>query len=226
MSILVIAAHPDDEVLGCGGTIAKLAQENHDVYIAILGEGVTSRSEKREQANYKLIENLRDDSQQVAKLLGASDLFQFGLPDNRFDTLPLLDIIKLIENLLERVQPKVIYTHHHGDLNIDHAVLHRAVVTATRPVSGSPVQELYAFEVPSSTDWAHGQFPPVFRPTVFVDISATLEIKIQAMAIYKSEVRPFPHPRSAEALRAIAQSRGSSVGFEASEAFELVRAVR
>jgi LmbE family N-acetylglucosaminyl deacetylase len=226
MNILVIAAHPDDEVLGCGGTIAKLAQENHNVYIAILGEGITSRSANREQANDKLIENLRDDSKQVAKRLGASDLFQYDLPDNRFDTLPLLDIIKLIENLLERVQPEVIYTHHHGDLNIDHAVLHRAVVTATRPVSGCAVRELYAFEVPSSTDWAFGQFVPVFRPNVFVDIGDTLETKIQAMALYSSEVRSFPHPRSAVALRAIAQSRGSSAGLAASEAFELVRAVR
>jgi LmbE family N-acetylglucosaminyl deacetylase len=226
MNILVIAAHPDDEVLGCGGTIAKLVQQNHRVYIAILGEGITSRSAKREQANYKLVENLRDDSKQVAKLLGTADLFQYGLPDNRFDTLPLLDIIKLIENLLERVQPEVIYTHHHGDLNIDHAVLHRAVVTAARPANGSAVRELYAFEVPSSTDWAFGQFAPVFRPNVFVDISVTLETKIKAMALYTSEVRSFPHPRSAEALRAIAQSRGSSVGLEASEAFELLRAVR
>ena len=226
MNILVIAAHPVDEVLGCGGTLAKLAKEGHDVYIAILGEGITSRSETREQADFRLIENLRGDSNQVAKLLGASDLLQYGLPDNRFDTLPLLDIIKLIESLVERVKPKVIYTHHQGDLNIDHAVLHRAVVTATRPVSKSLVHELYSFEVPSSTDWAYGQFCPVFKPNVFVDISVTLETKIQAMALYNSEVRPFPHPRSAEALIALARSRGSSAGVEASEAFELVRAIR
>jgi LmbE family N-acetylglucosaminyl deacetylase len=226
MTTLVIAAHPDDEVLGCGGTIARLAKEGHDVYIAILGEGITSRYQQREQADPKLIEALHARSQQVAELLGAKDLFLSNLPDNRFDTVPLLDVIKIIEKLVENLQPQVIYTHHGGDLNIDHLVLHRAVLTATRPMVGHPVKEIYAFEVPSSTEWAFGQFNSVFRPNVFVDISATLESKVQAMALYESEARPFPHPRSPEALWAIARRWGSVVGLEAVEAFELIRHIR
>ena len=225
MTVLVVAAHPDDEVLGCGGTITRLAQEGHDVYIAILGEGITSRYQQREQADQVVVEALHARSRQVAELLGARDLFLYNLPDNRFDTVPLLDVIKIVEELVERLQPQVIYTHHGGDLNVDHVVVHRAVLTATRPVAGCPVREICAFEVPSSTEWAFGQFQSVFRPNVFVDISATLETKVQAMALYESEARPFPHPRSPDALRAIAQRWGSAVGVEAAEVFELVRKV-
>ena len=225
MTVLVIAAHPDDEVLGCGGTIARLAQEGHEVYIAILGEGITSRYQQRERADQALVEGLHARSRQVAELLGARDLFLYSLPDNRFDTVPLLDVIKIIEELVERLQPQVIYTHHGGDLNIDHVVVHRAVLTATRPVAGCPVKEIYAYEVSSSTEWAFGQFQTGFQPNVFVDISATLETKVQAMALYESEARPFPHPRSPEALQAIARRWGSAVGVEAAEAFELVRSV-
>lgn len=226
MSILVVAAHPDDEVLGCGGTIARLAQEGHDVYIAILGEGITSRYQQREEADKKLIEALHARSQQVAEVLGAKELFLYGLPDNRFDTVPLLDVIKIIEKLVNDLRPQVIYTHHGGDLNIDHVVLHRAVLTATRPMAGHPVKEIYTFEVPSSTEWAFAQFQPAFRPNVFVDIGESLETKIQAMQVYESEARLFPHPRSPEALRAIAQRWGSVVGLVAAEAFELVRTIR
>ena len=202
-----------------------LAQKGRDVYTAILGEGITSRYQQREQANQALVEMLHARSQQVAELPGAKDLFMYSLPDNRFDTVPLLDVVKIIEELVERLPPQVIYTHHGGDLNIDHVIVHRAVLTATRPVADCPVQEIYAFEVPSSTDWGFGQFQPTLHPNVFVDISATLETKVRAMKFYGSEIRLFPHPRSPEALRAIARRRGSAVGVEAAEAFELVRSV-
>jgi LmbE family N-acetylglucosaminyl deacetylase len=226
MILLVVVAHPDDEVLGCGATIARLTQEGHEVYIAILGEGITSRYQQREQADRSLVEALHARGRQVAELLGVRDLFLYNLPDNRFDTVALLDVVKIIEELIERLKPEVIYTHHGGDLNIDHMVTHRAVLTATRPVTDQPVQEIYAFEVPSSTEWTFGQFQPAFRPNVFMDISDTLEAKVQAMALYESEVRPFPHPTSSVALRASARRWGSMAGVEAAEAFELIRAIR
>ena len=226
MNVLIIAAHPDDEVLGCGGTVARLVREGHDIYTALLGEGVTSRYQKREQADQALVEALHTRSQQVAKLLGVKEVLLYNLPDNRFDTVPLLDVIKIIEELVERLRPQVIYTHHSGDLNIDHLVVHRAVLTATRPIADHPVKEIYAFEVPSSTEWAFGQFRSAFCPTMFVDIKFTLETKLQAMALYKSESHAFPHPRSPEALRAIAQRWGSVVGVQYAEAFELIRSVR
>lgn len=226
MNILVVAAHPDDEVLGCGGTIARLAQENHNIYIAILGEGITSRYLQREQADKSLVGALKEKSQRVAKLLGAKEVFTFDLPDNRFDTAPLLDIVKLIEKLIERLHPQVIYTHHGGDLNIDHRLVFQATLTATRPLSGCEVRSIYTFEVASSTEWALGKLSPVFQPNVFVDIHLTLDIKLQAMALYESEARAFPHPRSPAALRAIARRWGSVAGFEAAEPFELIRELR
>lgn len=224
--VLIIAAHPDDEVLGCGGRIARMAGAGQEVYIAVLGEGITSRYPKREQAQTSQIEGLRRQSRTAAKILGAREVLFHDLPDNRFDTVPLLEVIKLIEDLLAKLRPRVIYTHSNADLNIDHVVVHRAVLTATRPLKDHPVREVYAFEVPSSTEWAFQRFEPVFRPNVFVDITDTLPLKLKALAQYDTETRAFPHPRSPQAITALARRWGSVVGCEAAEAFELIRAIR
>jgi LmbE family N-acetylglucosaminyl deacetylase len=226
VKVLVIAAHPDDEVLGCGATAARLAQEHHEVHFAILGEGITSRHAHRSDADASQLASLHKQAQAAAAKLGAKSLVLHRLPDNRLDTVPLLEVVKVVEELVDRMKPEAIYTHHPGDLNVDHGVIHRAVLTATRPVAGQPVREIYAFEVPSSTDWAFGNLQPQFRPNVFVDVSATLEAKIAAMACYQTESREFPHPRSPEALRAVATRWGSVVGCAAAEAFELVRSIR
>ncbi len=223
--ILVVAAHPDDEVLGCGGTIARLSQ-THDVHIAILGEGISSRYDARQHADHEALSHLKGDAEAVSKLLGASALTLVGLPDNRFDELALLDVVKHIERLVATVQPSVIYTHHPGDLNIDHLVTFRSVMTATRPMIGCVVKDIYTFEVASSTEWAFQQFSPTFQPNVFVDITKTLDVKVKAMERYESEARRYPHPRSEQALRAIASRWGTVVGFEAAEAFQLVRSIR
>jgi LmbE family N-acetylglucosaminyl deacetylase len=226
MNILIVAAHPDDELLGGGGTAARLAREGNSVYISILGEGITSRSAKREGADTSALDRLRGCSQRVADLLAAKELSLHGLPDNRFDSVPLLDVIKIVEGLIERWRPSVVYTHHGGDLNVDHQVVSRAVLTATRPTAGHPVQELYMFEIASSTEWAFQQLTPAFRPNVFVDIEDTLSLKLQGMRMYESEAREFPHPRSEQALTAIAQRWGSVSGRKAAEAFEAVRLIR
>lgn len=226
MNTLVVVAHPDDEVLGCGGTIARLSQYGDNIFIAILGEGITSRYDQRASAAIDLIEILHDQSRQVANMIGAQDVFFYSLPDNRFDILPLLDIIKIIENLIANLRPEVIFTHHSGDLNIDHVITHRAVLTATRPVQQQSVKDIYAFEIPSSTEWTFHQFTPVFKPNVFINITDTLQLKINAMAQYESEASVFPHPRSSEALNSIARRWGSVVGCPAAEAFELIRSIR
>ncbi len=227
MRALIVAAHPDDEVLGCGATAARLVREGHQVNIAILAEGITSRSLTREEADAAQVRTLRGHAQKAAKILGVeeSSLSLHGLPDNRLDSVPLLDVVKMVEEIVKRVAPERIYTHHPGDLNIDHAVVSRATMIATRPMQGCPVKEVYQFEVPSSTEWAFQQFEPAFRPNVFMDVSETLELKVKAMACYESEARTFPHPRSAEALRVIAKRWGTVVGCDAAEAFQLVRAV-
>jgi LmbE family N-acetylglucosaminyl deacetylase len=224
--VLVVAAHPDDEILGCGGTAARLVVEGHEVHFAILGEGITSRHPQRSDADGNQVTALHRQAHAAAMKVGVKNLVLHKLPDNRLDTVPLLEIVKLVEGLVDQIRPNVIYTHHPGDLNVDHGIVHRAVLTATRPDNGSRVREIYAFEVPSSTEWAFQRVEPSFRPNVFVEISQTLEAKIAAMECYESETRRFPHPRSPEALRALATRWGSVVGCAAAEAFELVRSVR
>ena len=224
--VLVIAAHPDDEVLGCGGTAARLVSEGHDVSFAILGEGLTSRHPDRADTDASRLATLHRQAHAAAAKVGVKRLELHKLPDNRLDTVPLLDVVKIVEDLVEQFRPEIVYTHHGGDLNIDHGVIHRAVLTATRPTAGQPVREIYAFEVPSSTEWAFQRLELAFRPNVFVDVTRTLEAKIAAMECYESEARKFPHPRSPEALRAIAMRWGSVAGCAAAEAFELVRSVR
>lgn len=222
-SILIVAAHPDDEVLGCGGTMARLAGEGHDVYVAILGEGITSRYDKREYANQDIVKELQNQSRQVSKLLGVKELFLYDLPDNRFDTVPLLEIIKLVENLINNIEPQIIFTHHNCDLNIDHTITNRAVLTATRPLPGTCVKEIYAFEILSSTDWSFHQLQHIFHQNVYFDIKQTINKKINAMKLYDYELRTFPHPRSIERIEINAKHWGSVVGIEYAEAFELIR---
>jgi LmbE family N-acetylglucosaminyl deacetylase len=225
MKVLVVAAHPDDEVLGCGGTMLRHVAGGDDVFIAILGEGVMARADGRNKGRVsKERDKVRDASVRVARALGAKDLFRHDFPDNRMDQVPLLDIVKVVEGVLARFRPDVIYTHYANDLNIDHAIVLRAVVTATRPLSAMMVPEIYAFEVLSSTEWAFGP-SEVFKPDTFVGISNFLEKKIEVMSFYETETNPFPHPRSAEAIRALAMRRGSQSGLKSAESFMLVRKI-
>ena len=223
MKILIVAAHPDDEVLGCGGTIARISKEGHDISIAILGEGITSRYPHREDADRTMVQNLHTRSHQVAKILGVKDLHLFNLPDNRFDTVALLDIVKILEGLIEKIKPECIFTHHASDLNVDHVLTNRATLIATRPIENTSVKTVLSYEVPSSTEWAFPITQSSFRPNIFIDIAGTLDIKIDTMQLYDGESRHFPHPRSSESLRANASRWGSISGMKAAEAFELVR---
>jgi LmbE family N-acetylglucosaminyl deacetylase len=226
VKVLVVAAHPDDEILGCGATAARLVAEGHEVQFAILGEGMTSRHANRGDSDPKQLSALQRHAQAAAAKVGVKNLVLHRLPDNRLDTIPLLEVVKIVEDLVDQFRPEVIYTHHAGDLNVDHGVVQRAVLTATRPVAGKTVRKIYAFEVPSSTEWAFQRLEPHFRPNVFVDVTRTLDAKIAAMECYETESRKFPHPRSPQALRAIATRWGTVAGFEAAEAFELVRSLR
>ena len=223
MTTAVIAAHPDDETLGCGATIAKLAAEQ-DVHIIVLGDGITARREAREDV--RALEELYDDARAAALSLGAASVTFGRLPDLRFDTVSLLDVVWIVEQALREIEPTAVFTHHAGDLNRDHRITLQAVLAATRPIAGCPVRDVYSFEVASATEWAFGGAGPAFTPNVFVDVGDCLNKKIQAMECYRTERRETPHPRSPEALRALARYRGSTVGFEYAEAFQLVRSVR
>lgn len=224
-NILVVAAHPDDEVLGCAGTLSRLSKEGNNVYIAILGEGITSRSDIEQKQIVKELKLIRTQAMRAGKLTGAKKVFCLDFPDNRFDCIALLEIVQTIEMLIRKLKPQIIFTHHVGDLNIDHRITHQAVLTATRPTSAMSVKEIYSFEVPSSTEWNFAPNKNQFSPNVFYDISKTISLKLRAMRLYKSEIRKFPHPRSEEALVAIAKKWGSTAGLKAAEAFELIRKV-
>ena len=208
-NVLVVAAHHDDEMLGCGGTLARFAALGAEGHILLLGEGPLARGSETEAA-------------QIIGLNEANVHFA-SLPDNRFDTVALLDIVQHIEALAEQVQPDLVFTHHAGDMNQDHRLTHQAVMTAFRPLPGAKPATLLGFEVLSSTEYTPPHTAPAFCPNVFVDISATLDTKCRALEEYASEMRPWPHPRSMEAVRHLAALRGCFCGHEAAEAFILYR---
>ena len=222
MNILVSAAHPDDEVLGCGGALARFSSEGAQVSILILASGLTSRLGFDKSREAELLGVHRERACKASRLLGAAEVNFCGFPDQKMDMLPLLDVTQAVEAEIRRVKPEIVFTHHGGDLNLDHTVAFRATMTATRPMAGACVKKLYAYEIPSSTEWAFRRFSPEFRPNVFFDIDQFLEKKIEAMQIYESEAREFPHPRSPDALRALAHRWGSCVGLLAVEAFECI----
>jgi LmbE family N-acetylglucosaminyl deacetylase len=219
MNVLVVAAHPDDEVLGAGATIARHAKAGDKVAILVLANGLDSRGSADVQAH----RTLRAQAETAAHILGAREFHFAGFPDNRMDTIPLLDVARAIEEIAARANPDIVYTHCARDLNLDHEIAARAVVTAFRPQPGVPVRRVLAFEVPSATGWNHAA--PPFAPHVFVDATATLETKLEAMACYEGELRSFPHARSLEALRARAVAWGTHVGLAAAEPFELLREI-
>ena len=223
-NILVVAAHPDDEVLGCGGTIARHSQNGDKVKILIVAEGATSRLDKRSRVECsEALSKLTLATQKASKILGASAFEILNLPDNRLDSLERLDLIKIIESHIDEWQPSIIYTHHSGDVNIDHRLLHEAVITASRPQPNQPVKTLLSFEIPSSTEWQPPGSAPSFNPNWFVNISSQWLLKKSALNEYNSEMREWPHPRSIEACEHLCRWRGAQVGVEAAEAFILLR---
>jgi LmbE family N-acetylglucosaminyl deacetylase len=222
--ILIVAAHPDDEVLGCGGTVAKLSREGTEIHLLTLGEGITSRDFKRNpEKRESELKELKESTEKVADILGIKKIYFVNLPDNRFDTVALLDIVKKIEKIKNKFKSNIIFTHHKNDLNIDHRITFEAVMTASRPLKGERVKEIYSFEVPSSTEWS---IVHLFSPNVFVDIKATFNKKIKALKAYKSEIRQYPHPRSIQAVEIIARRWGTVVGKELVEALELIREIK
>lgn len=221
--ILVVGAHPDDEALGCGGTIARHAAAGDPVHLLFLADGVSSRG--GEAGSRAEVERRAAAAADAAKILGAEPPRLLGLPDNRLDGVPLLEIVQAIEAVVRELSPRVVYTHHGGDLNIDHRLAHQAVMTACRPQHGAGVQAIYSFEVLSSTEWASPSVGRPFRPNRFVDISGHLETKIRALQSYADEMRDFPHPRSREAVEALARLRGATVAVAAAEAFVVEREI-
>ena len=222
--ILIVAAHPDDEVLGCFGTVARLIKEGYDAYTLILGEGKTSRDESRIIENKKdELEVLNQEIVEANKVIGIKKVFIETFPDNRFDSVDLLDIIKAISKVKDEIKPDIIFTHYEHDLNIDHQITYKAVITATRPMEDECVKEIYSFEILSSTEW---NYPLSFSPDTYFDISDTIDLKIDAMKNYASELCSYPHPRSLEGIKLNAQYQGMRIGKEYVEAFKVIRNIK
>ena len=232
MNVLIIAAHPDDEILGMGGTIVKHTSQKDNVTIIYMATGITARRtplkpeyeikdipKKVLDEWQKDIEKLRNDSKKSAKLLKVKNVRFYDFPDNEMDGIHLLKVVKIIEKEIKTLKPDRIYTNHYSDLNVDHKVVFNATLTACRP-SGSPVKELFSFEVLSSTDWS---YPYNFNPNYFVNIEKHIDKKIKAMELFHGELRKFPHPRSSENIKHVARRWGSVSGFKDAEAFELIR---
>jgi len=218
-TILVVAAHPDDEALGCAGTLARHVSNGDKVHIVFMSDGVTSREGDKSK-------ELSERKQAAINFCEALSIKQppifLGFPDNRMDKGAILDIVQALEKVITGISPELIYTHHFGDLNIDHQITHQAVITACRPQPNFCVKEIYSFEVLSSTEWSTNS---QFIPNYYVDISETLELKILAIKSYNAELRLFPHARSVEAIRALAVYRGTSVGLKAAESFKIERLI-
>ncbi|MDR7240110.1 PIG-L deacetylase family protein [Neobacillus drentensis] len=213
-TVLVIAAHPDDEILGSGGTIKKLINHGYKVITVIAAKG---RKEEEHHIQQLML--------QANKHLGVEEILFLEFPNLLMETIPLVEINKSIEDLLDKYTPAMIFTHHYGDTNRDHQILFQAVLTAARPLPGKKPIEILCFETVSSSEWSQHTNDKEFKPNYFVDISDTIDDKLKSLRHYDVEMRPFPHPRSYDGVKYLARVRGMTVGVEYAEAFEIIRRV-
>ena len=226
--ILLVVAHPDDEILGCGSTFHKLiSQYDCTVRLVILGEGITSRAGQRDISQWEDQLSIHKQNIKLAQnVIGYQELSIYDFPDNRFDSVDLLDIVKVIEKEKIEFNPSVVFTHHGGDLNIDHQRTFEAVITACRPLSKENIKTIMTFETPSGTEWREASDPKHFIPNLFFLVDEqSIQAKIRAMESYEFEKREYPHPRSPQALRIQAQRWGIIIGADFAEAFMLIRSI-
>ena len=216
---MVIAAHPDDEVFGCGGTLIKHAMKGDDIHIVTLTDGVSSRGSSAGQ------DERSQGLERVAHDLKAT-FSTYKFKDNQLDSYPLLDITKIIEGEISEFLPNIIYTHHLGDLNVDHQICHKSVLTACRPQPNFSVNEIYTFEINSSTEWNTPTSANCFLPNMYVDISDVITVKERLILYYRQELREYPHVRSLKGIQIKNELRGMEVGLKYAEAFGIVRIIK
>lgn len=223
--ILVVAAHPDDEVYGMGGTMAKLSAQGHEVHVLIVTDGCTAQYAGRPDLP-ELIKTKQAEAREANRLLGVREVHFGAFPDMRLDTVPHVEINHLIETVIDQFRPEVVYTHFYGDVNLDHQMVYRSTLVAVRPVPGQCVRELYCYDVPSSTEWSPPLAHTAFFPNTMVEITGFEDAKEQALLAYQTETRPYPHPRSPRYVRETDRARGLEWGCGPAERFWLLRKVQ
>lgn len=222
MKILIIAAHPDDEVYGMGGTIIKLSSLGHHVYTLIVTEGCSAQY----PGNSQIIEDKKQEALQCSQILNVKEVIFGDLPDMKLDSIPHIEINAVIEKAVNTIKPDIVYTHNKGDINKDHRLVYESTLIACRPTAGQCVRQLLSYQVPSSTEWCGSNVEEIFIPNVFEEIEAYVGIKYKAILAYQTEVREYPHPRSLEYVRLWDRSTGMKVGLKETEAFKLIRDIR
>lgn len=219
MEILVVAAHPDDETLGCGGTIARHAHEGDEVFVCIVTEGTASLGFSKEEDTKR-----KNEAERACKILGVKKVFFINLPSVKLDTLPFLEIVNHLQNLMNKIKPVIVYTHYPKDQNQDHRIVSHACLIATQPQRAPFLKKLYYYEVPSSTTYVCGE--DAFCPTTYIDIEKFFELKLKALSCYASEIKAHPHPRSIEGINTYTQFRGLAIHTKHAEAFIVAREIR
>jgi LmbE family N-acetylglucosaminyl deacetylase len=219
-NILIVAPHPDDEVLGVGGTIARLSKEGNNVYVVIVTKGQPPMFDEA------LIEQSRQEAREAHQLLGVSDtIFLDGFPAAGLDTVPHHKLNEAIKDIIAKVKPSILFVAFYGDIHLDHRLVFESTLVAARPNGENCIKAIYAYETLSETNWNAPFITPGFLPNVYFDINDFLDMKLKAMKVYRSKLKFFPHERSIEAIDALARMRGATVGLRAAEAFVLVRSI-
>lgn len=220
--ILFIVAHPDDETIGAGGTIARHISEKDKVYCYSFTDGVSSRGSSETEKKKRLV-----SASKASKILGFDwiDLGKKVHEDNSLDKYPLLTFVKIIENIKKKINPHLIYTHSKYDLNIDHRIISEATSTAFRPQTNEKWEKILSFEIPSSTDFSN-DFYDSFKPNYFVNIRKFWNLKMKALNAYKQEIKPKPHSRSFEGIKNLAKLRGNQSGQSFTESFQILREIK
>ena len=215
---MVVIAHPDDEVIGAGATLAKYVRKGFNVWAVCMTDGVSARGRNTAKAKSR-----KDAANLAASEIGFQWIYKGNFPDNSMDAVPFIEIVKIVEKYKDELNPNIVFTHSPSDLNIDHRITANAVLTAFRPIPGQVTPDLFAMEVPSATDFGHPDFFGIFKPNYFVDISETWSFKLKALNVYHSEILPKPHSRSISGIEALSTLRGHQVGLNQAEAFQLLR---
>lgn len=221
--ILVIAAHPDDEIYGMGGTIARLKDEGNELHLLIVTDGSTAQYRDKADID-EIIKAKKKETEKAASIVGFSSVHYGKLPDMRLDITEHIEVNKVIEDIINEIKPDTVFTHFWGDVNLDHRCIYQSTIVATRPVFGQSVKEVYCYSVPSSTEW-QPKISEQFAPNYFVDISKYVQQKYAAIEAYETELRDFPHPRSVETVSVQDKASGLRIGLSAAEEFVVLRKI-